>query len=82
MERWGTGTNKMIALCKQDELPEPEFEEHTGGFSVILKFKTPMRSDFSSKPTFSEHTLLSERQKKNSTNFSAVWCDKHSNVTI
>ncbi|MCD8524511.1 MAG: transcriptional regulator [Gammaproteobacteria bacterium] len=64
IERWGTGTNKMIALCKQDELPEPEFEEHTGGFSVILKFKTPMRSDFSSKPTFSEHTLLSERQKK------------------
>lgn len=42
IEKWGSGTNKMIELCKADDIPEPCFEEHTEGLSVIFKFKTPI----------------------------------------
>src|SRR3990167_5742136 len=42
IERWGTGTNKMIDLCKKEGDPEPEFSEYTGGLSVIFKFKEPI----------------------------------------
>ena len=39
IEKWGTGINKMIALCKEADNPEPEFEEYSGGFAVVFKFK-------------------------------------------
>lgn len=37
IERWGTGTKRMVDLCKKQGLPEPEFKEEFGGFSVILQ---------------------------------------------
>lgn len=39
IERWGTGTHKMIQLCKNAGLPEPKFEnrqEGIGSFTVIF----------------------------------------------
>lgn len=39
IESWGSGTLKMITLCKEQNLPEPEFVERKGGlgeFTVIF----------------------------------------------
>ena len=36
IERWGTGTKRMVELCREQGLPEPEFKEFGGGFSVIF----------------------------------------------
>jgi len=44
IEKWGDGINKMIALCKEDGLPEPTFSERTGGLLVTFKFKEPIGS--------------------------------------
>ncbi|GAB6101007.1 hypothetical protein JCM16138_02300 [Thermococcus atlanticus] len=33
VERWGPGTFKMVRLCLENGLPEPEFKEEAGGFS-------------------------------------------------
>lgn len=36
IERWGTGTKRMVELCKEQGLPEPEFKEFGDGFSVTF----------------------------------------------
>lgn len=36
IERWGTGTTRIIELCRQQGLPEPEFQNHQGGFLVTF----------------------------------------------
>ncbi|MCW7079649.1 MAG: helix-turn-helix domain-containing protein [Candidatus Methanospirare jalkutatii] len=36
IERWGTGTTRIVSLCKEHGLPEPEFKEEFGGFTVEL----------------------------------------------
>lgn len=36
IERWGTGTRRMVELCIKQGLPEPEFREEMGGFSVYF----------------------------------------------
>lgn len=56
IEKWGTGTNKMIDLCKEDDIPEPEFEEEYEGLSVVFKFKEPIGTILTTKakkPTLS-----------------------------
>ena len=37
IEKYGTGTVKIIELCKAHELPMPEFKEVSGGFAVIFR---------------------------------------------
>ncbi|HEX8391232.1 MAG TPA: ATP-binding protein [Longimicrobium sp.] len=38
IERWGTGTLRMIKACRQQDLPEPEFvDKEGGGFKVIFR---------------------------------------------
>ena len=37
IERWGTGTFKMVRLCLEKGLPEPEFREEAEGFVVLLR---------------------------------------------
>mgnify|MGYP001595746984 FL=1 len=37
IEKYGSGTIKIIDLCKQNGLPSPEFKEVFGGFSVIFR---------------------------------------------
>lgn len=38
VETWGTGTTKMIKLCREHGIPDPIFDEYSGGFSVIFAF--------------------------------------------
>jgi ATP-dependent DNA helicase RecG len=42
IEKWGSGTNKMIDLCREASIPEPKFIERTGGLAVIFKFREPI----------------------------------------
>jgi len=37
IERYGTGTTKIMELCKEHGIPPPEFREGSGGFSVIFR---------------------------------------------
>jgi ATP-dependent DNA helicase RecG len=37
IEKYGSGTIKIIDLCMQNRLPSPEFKEVFGGFSVIFR---------------------------------------------
>ena len=55
IEQWGTGTNRIITACQEHGLPEPLFEEFSGGLVVTLR-----------KYHLTEDTLriLNERQKK------------------
>jgi len=50
IEKWGGGTNKMVDLCREDGLPEPEFAERTGGLEVVFNFKSPIGSSSIQKP--------------------------------
>ena len=36
IERWDTGTFKIVRLYRENGLPEPEFREEAGGFLVVL----------------------------------------------
>ncbi len=42
VEKAGIGTLRMLEDCKELGVPEPEFEEYSGGFAVIFKFKEAM----------------------------------------
>lgn len=37
IERWGTGTSRMVKTCEAADVPSPEFAERGGGFLVILR---------------------------------------------
>lgn len=51
IEQWGTGTNRMIRLCKQAGTPEPSFTQTHDSFIVTFKRlltstkKTPVDRD-------------------------------------
>jgi len=34
IEKWGSGTRRIVDLCKEQDLPEPDYKEEQGGFSV------------------------------------------------
>lgn len=34
IELWGSGTKRIVDLCKEQGLPEPDYKEEQGGFSV------------------------------------------------
>jgi len=36
IEKWGTGTTRIVSLCIEHGLPEPEFKEKFSGFTVEL----------------------------------------------
>jgi ATP-dependent DNA helicase RecG len=36
IERWGTGTTRIVELCRQQGLPEPEFAQWQGGVRVTF----------------------------------------------
>ncbi|MEI7650144.1 MAG: helix-turn-helix domain-containing protein [Methanomicrobiales archaeon] len=36
LEKWGTGTSRMISLCQNHGIPEPEFSAHPDWFSVTF----------------------------------------------
>jgi ATP-dependent DNA helicase RecG len=37
IEQWGTGTLRMIEVCREAGLPEPEFAELSGAFVVTFR---------------------------------------------
>ncbi|HHV6060350.1 TPA: ATP-binding protein [Legionella pneumophila] len=51
IEKWGTGTTRMIEYCRKNNTPEPEFTDSTNGFSVIFNFKEVMNTGASSELT-------------------------------
>lgn len=57
IERWGSGTLKIIDMCRQAGHPEPEFEERAG--DVVVRF---LPSGYS-PPTQVSHNLT-ERQRR------------------
>lgn len=36
IEFWGSGTKRIVDLCKEQNLPEPDYEEEQSGFSVYF----------------------------------------------
>ncbi len=62
VEGWGTGTTRMIGYCRDNGTPEPKFEEYSGGFAVIFRFKEPMGGGKTRKTL--ELRALTIRQKK------------------
>ncbi|MHB1948491.1 MAG: RNA-binding domain-containing protein [Gammaproteobacteria bacterium] len=63
VEGWGTGTVRMISYCQKNKTPEPEFEEYSGGFSVIFRLKEPMSSVTKKEPQDLQFELTT-RQKE------------------
>ena len=63
VETWGTGTTKMIKLCKEHGIPEPVFDEYSGGFSVVFKFKELIGSHIP-QPSEMIFNKLTKRQKE------------------
>lgn len=61
IEKWGIGTNKMIDLCKQQGVPEPEFSDFCGGLMVTFKFNKEIGT-LAKKPVV-PGALLSVRQE-------------------
>lgn len=59
IEKWGSGISRIIKLCKELGVPEPEFSEYSGGFSVTFKFKQEVQTQVAKK----EYVKYTERQK-------------------
>ncbi|MDK2952847.1 MAG: ATP-dependent helicase RecG [Kosmotoga sp.] len=36
IEKWGSGTRRMVQLLREQDLPEPDFKEFAGGLSVVF----------------------------------------------
>ena len=36
IDAWGRGIEKILNACREEDLPEPEFEENSGGMLVTL----------------------------------------------
>jgi len=51
IEKWGTGTTRMMEYCRANNTPEPEFSDSSGGFAVIFNFKEAMNTGVSSEQT-------------------------------
>ena len=63
IEEWGRGTNRIIDEMRENELPEPEFKNYSGGFAVTLY--GPGKSFEEKIEKEKLHILeINERQKK------------------
>jgi ATP-dependent DNA helicase RecG len=56
IEAWGRGTNKIVQACKEAGLPEPEFTEVNGVFTVML-YKDKLSEDYLKKSGLSERQI-------------------------
>ncbi len=63
IEKWGTGTTRMVEFCKKNNTPEPTFSEEFHGFSVVFSFKEPMHSAIQIQKRSSKD-LLNFRQQE------------------
>lgn len=39
---WGTGINKIFDLCRENDVPEPKYDEYSGGVEITFRFKEPI----------------------------------------
>jgi len=59
---WGTGIIKIFDLCRANDIPEPEYEQYSGGVEIRFKFRESIGFAKQPEPDFSEYQL-SARQK-------------------
>ncbi|EEZ95974.1 TPA: putative DNA binding domain-containing protein [Legionella pneumophila] len=65
IEKWGTGTTRMLEYCRDNNTPEPEFSEYSSGFSVVFPFKEPMNTGVTIKQPLHTPTIrLTKRQEE------------------
>ena len=63
IEKWGTGTTRMVEFCKTNNTPEPTFSEEFHGFSVVFSFKEPMNSAIQIQKRSSKDQLSFRQQE-------------------
>ena len=63
IETWGTGTTKMIELCRANNDPDPVFTEYSGGFAVTFYFKEPMHRTMGTAEKHSTAALTYRQQE-------------------
>jgi len=71
IERYGSGIQRMIDECKKMEIPEPEFAEKFGGFTIIFR-KDILTREYLSGLKLNERQIdavLYVRQKHKITNY-------------
>jgi ATP-dependent DNA helicase RecG len=64
IEQWGTGTNRMIKLCREGGLPGLEFYELADSFIVIFRRKLQNAKKARPKPKQKQASELTATQKK------------------
>ena len=71
IERWGTGTLKMLERCREQGLPDPQFEEYSNGLSVKFLFESPIgpiritkANTIIKQPVNEQRYTLTKRQAK------------------
>ncbi len=50
VENWGKGTQRVLSLCRDNDMPEPEFLECDGGFKVTVYFEPVLQPEFAETP--------------------------------
>ncbi len=66
IESWGTGTVKIVEGCLEHGIPEPKFEEYSGGFAITFFFAKSIGPYVERQQNSStiDLTTLSTRQQK------------------
>lgn len=64
IETWGTGTTKMVERCQEHGIPDPIFEEYSGGVSVQFIFAEAIGPQPTAKKTSPQLEKLSKRQRE------------------
>jgi len=64
IERLGYGIDRMIAVCKQEGLPQPDFSETSAGFKVTVYSHAPSLVGAGPPANLYAHLQLNLRQEK------------------
>lgn len=59
---WGTGIIKIFELCRTNDIPEPEFEQYSGGIEIRFKFRESIGFTKQPEPDFSEYQLSAHQK--------------------
>lgn len=60
---WGTGIVKIFDLCRENNVPEPEYQEYSGGVEITFRFKEPIGFSKQQLETSVLENQLSERHQ-------------------
>lgn len=58
---WGTGISRIFDLCRESNIPDPEYEQYSGGTGIIFKFNEPIAITYVKKAAAKQN--LSSRQE-------------------